>query len=131
MEENMELLKKMEANSRKQLNYSRIQCLFSVITAVCCAAMLIAVLQLMPAVTELAGQAETILANLETVTGELAKIDLAGTVSNINTLVTASQTAVGEATEKLNAIDLETLNAAIEDLANVIKPLANAAKWFG
>jgi len=130
MEQNLELLKKMEENSRKQLNYARIQCLFSILAAVCCIALLVVVLHMLPTVQGIAQQAEVILADLETATHNLAKIDLTGTIDNVNALLTTSQSGVEEAMEKINAIDFETLNSAIEDLADIIKPLADVSNLF-
>ena len=149
MDQNMELLSKIEENSRKQLRASRIQCLFSLIAALCCIAVLITVLQLVPMVKDFAAQAEAILSDLETATHNLAQIDLADTIEsinalvatsqsgveetleNINDLMTTSQSGVEEAMDKLNAIDFKALNTAIEDLGKIIKPLAEAIKWFG
>ena len=131
MDQNLELLKKMEENSRKQLNYARIQCIFSIVAASCCIAILVIALQMVPVVQDFVAQAEVILTDLETATHNLAKIDLTGTIDNVNGLLTTTQSGVEEAMEKINAIDFETLNSAIADLAEVIKPLANAAKWFG
>lgn len=126
-----ELLAKMEETSRKQLRFARIQCLFSIIAALCCAVILIIVLRMIPVLQGFAQQADVILSNLEALTDHLAQIDLKQTVDNLNTLMTAGQTGVAEAIEKLNAIDIETLNGAIEDLAEIIKPLADAMKWLG
>ena len=126
-----ELLAKMEETSRKQLRFARIQCLFSIIAALCCAVILIIVLRMIPVLQGFAQQADVILSNLEALTDHLAQIDLKQTVENLNTLMTAGQTGVAEAIEKLNAIDIETLNGAIEDLAEIIKPLADAIKWLG
>ena len=116
----IELLAKMEETSRKQLRFARIQCLFSIIAALCCAVILIIVLRMIPVLQGFAQQADVILSNLEALTDHLAQIDLKQTVENLNTLMTAGQTGVAEAIEKLNAIDIETLNGAIEDLAEII-----------
>ena len=126
-----ELLAKMEETSRKQLRFARTQCLFSIIAALCCAVILIIALRMIPVLQGFAQQADVILSNLEALTDHLAQIDLKQTVENLNTLMTAGQTGVAEAIEKLNAIDIETLNGAIEDLAEIIKPLADAIKWLG
>lgn len=131
MDYHAELLMKIEENTRKQLRAARIQCVFSLIAAVCCIAVLIAVMQLIPVVEDLAVHAETILTDLEITAHHLAQIDLAQTLENLNALMTTSQSGVAEAIDKLNAIDIETLNGAIEDLAEIIKPLADAIKWFG
>ena len=66
-----------------------------------------------------------IFTDLQTVTDELTQVDLAGMVSNVDSLVTSSQEAVTQATEKLEAIDIDALNSAIADLSSVVGPLAD------
>jgi len=51
-------------------------------------------------------------------------------VDNVDSLVTTSQQSVRQITDKLNAIDFETLNLAIEDLADVVEPLAKFFNVF-
>ena len=94
--------------------------------------------KIVPDVKELSGeiatvavQAETVLTNLETVTNELAAADLEALVADVDSLVTSSQAGVESALGKLNAIDMETLNKAIRDLAEVVEPLARMANIFG
>ncbi|MBQ5866428.1 MAG: hypothetical protein IIW56_07080 [Oscillospiraceae bacterium] len=82
-------------------------------------------------VNNMTGQAEIIMDNMETVTQTLADADLGGMVENVNTLTTDSQSAVTEAIEKLDAIDIDTLNKAIRDLSDVVEPLAKVSHFFG
>ena len=77
------------------------------------------------------GQAETIMDNMETVTQALADADLGTMVENVNTLAAESQTVVNDAMEKLDTIDIDTLNKAIQDLSDVVEPLAKVSKIFG
>ena len=42
-----------------------------------------------------------------------------------------SQAAVADAMEKLDTIDIDTLNKAIADLAEIVEPLAKVSKIFG
>ena len=145
METNSEMLKlmeRMETNSRKQSRLALVQCVFSVIAAVCCIVLLITALRFIPQVQliadqtqDLSAQAQTIatqaqdvLTDLQTVTDELTQVDMAGMVSNVDALVTSSQSAVTQATEKLEAIDIEALNDAIADLPSVVGPLADLAE---
>ena len=132
----------------KQERLAKLQCILTGVTAACCLGVFLLVCTLMPRVYGLAGQAQTVLADLESVTGqlneqmdtilinldevtkELAQADLAGMVENVDTLATTSQSAVEHATEKLDTIDLETLNKAIEDLADVVEPLAKFFNVF-
>ena len=114
-------------NSRKQLHHSRIQTFFCIVAAVCCMLLMLNVRSVMPQVTALAEQADQVLANLEAVTEELTKLDLASVLDNINSLVTTSQTGVEEAMDQILQIDVKTLNQAIKDLSDIVKPLADLA----
>ena len=59
---------------------------------------------------------------------ETQKIEI---LSFADALVSDSQTGLTEAMNKLNAIDIDTLNKAIESLADVIEPLAKLSNIFG
>lgn len=133
---------------KKQEQLAKLQCILTGVAAACCLGILILVCTLMPRVYGLVEQTETVLTNLEAVTGqldgqmegiltnleevtqELAQTDLAGMVENVDTLATTSQSAVEHATEKLDTIDLDTLNKAIKDLADVVEPLARFFNVF-
>ena len=125
------LMEKIEKSNRQQVNFARIQCVFSVVAAVCCLLLLLTVAKIVPDIRELSGeisgiaaQAETVLTNLETVSDALAAADLEGLVTDVDSLVASSL-------EKISTIDIETLNKAIKDLAEVIEPLAKVASIFG
>ena len=138
MDQNFQqLIVRMEANSRKQVAYARMQCVFSVVAALCCVALLITFIAVVPRLQTAAQQAEVVLSNLEKVTSELSEVELTGMVehmdqlvSNVDGLVTTSQEGVESTMEKISAIDFETLNKAIEDLADVIEPIANFFNAF-
>lgn len=82
-------------------------------------------------VNNMTGQAEIIMDNMETVTQTLADADLGSMVENVNALTTESQSVVTEAMKKLDTIDIITLNKAIQDLADVVEPLAKVSNFFG
>lgn len=133
MEENKtmdELLKRLEQSNERQAKYARRQYLLSLLAALCCGVMLFLVWRLIPRVNAAFGQMETVLSNLEAVTDELAAADLDTMVENVDQLVTTSQDGVESAMDKLNAIDLVTLNRAIENLADVVEPLAKFFNVF-
>lgn len=133
---------------KKQERLAKLQCILTGVAAACCLGILILVCTLMPRVYGLVEKTETVLTNLEAVTGqlegqmdgiltnleevtqELAQTDLAGMVENVDTLATTSQSAVEHATEKLDTMDLDTLNKAIKDLADVVEPLARFFNVF-
>ena len=141
MEMNSEMrifLEKLEKTNRQQLWSARLQCFFSFLAAVCCLLLLLTVAKIVPDIKELSNQisditmqAESVLTNLETVTQELAAADLEGLVTDVNVLVkdvddmvSSSQEGVEDALEKMNAIDINTLNKAISDLSKIVEPLA-------
>ena len=137
----------MEENNKLD-RYARWQCMFTAVAAVCCLGVFVVVLSIVPQVRTVAGQMEavltdleavsdtldseldTILTNLDAVTRELAAADLDGMVADVDAFVTTGQSAVEQATEKLNIIDFETMNRAIEDLADVVEPLARFFNVF-
>ena len=132
------ILEKLEKSNRQQVRSARLQCFFSFLAAVCCLLLLLTVAKIVPDIKELSGeisgialQAESVLTNLETVTQELAAADLEGLVTDVDGLVSVSQAGVENAVEKMNAIDIETLNKAIEDLAKIVEPLAKVSSLFG
>ena len=141
MENNTEMqewMNKMEKSSRQQVRWARLQCFFALVAAVCCGAVLLAVLSVVPQVQQMAGQvqelgtqAEVVLNNLETVTSELASVDLESMVTNMDSLVTASQDGVKQALDKINELDITSPNQAIADLSAVVKPLADFFGRFG
>ena len=129
-EQIQKLLEKMEANSRRQLFYSRIQFFATLALTVCCVLLLLRIRQFLPQIELLAAQAEQVLTNLEAVTGELQKLYLVGMVENINSLVSTSQDGVEEALGAIKEIRFDALNQAIEDLSAVIQPMADFVKRF-
>ena len=134
MEENkeiLELLQKIEKNSRSQARTGRLVCLFALIGAVCGGVALVLVMQILPQLEDILPQIhgvleqmQTVLGNLEQTTAQLASIDLEGMISNVDALVATGQQGLEQTMDKLNSIDLDTLNKAITDLAKVVEPLA-------
>ena len=141
MEENketLELLKKIERSNRHQVWSGYIRSGLMLVCAVCMVALVVMVFRLMPQINAILGQAglamgqiQTVLTDLQQTTGQLAQVDYAGMVSNVDNLVTTGQQSLVGMMEKLNSVDFEALNQAIEDLAAVVEPLAKMTKVFG
>lgn len=144
MEENkemLELLRRIEKNSRAQVWTGRLVCLFALVAAVSCIGVLVSVSQILPQLEEFLPQLEeilpqintvltqlqTVLGNLEETTAQLAQVDLQSMVTNVDALVTTGQQSLEQTMEKLNSIDFDTLNRAIVDLTKVIEPLVKIA----
>ena len=135
--DNNQILQQLADSNRKQVRFARIQCIFAILSALFCLLILLGVFQILPQIQELAvqisslsAQAETVLTNLEVVTEELAQADIAGMVTNVDSLVSSSQSGVEQALVKIEAIDIDALNKAIADLSAVISPLANLINRF-
>ena len=135
--EMLELMKKIEESSRKQLLYTRIQCIAAVLAVACFAGIYFLIKDFLPQIsaiiTEIPGvvaQMETVLGNLEVVTTELAAVDFESMIEGVNTLVATGQIGLEETVSKLNDIDFEALNKAISNLSQVVEPLAKFFKVF-
>ena len=131
MENNQVALEKLEKNSRQQLLFLKILCGLCVGILICVLVMTLSIAGVAGQVTELADQAKFVMDNLDTVTWELANADIGSMVENMGTLAADSQAIVESAMNKLDAINLEALNQAIEDLADIVEPLANLSNFFG
>ena len=76
-------------------------------------------------------EGQSVLTDLEQATSQLSIVDFTGMVENVETLVTTAQDSLEQTMGKLNSIDLDTLNQAIQDLAKVVEPLSKLMKVFG
>lgn len=154
MEENrevLELLQKIEQENHRQTLIGKIRCGLSAVSAACFVIILILACTLVPQVNSVLSQAdgliaqaddivaqgtgvmeqmETVLTNLEATTKQLAAVDLESMVTDVDTLVVTGQDSLKKTMEKLDAIDFKTLNQAIENLSDVIEPLANFFNLF-
>lgn len=126
--EQLELLRRIDETGRKRLRLARICCALALTAAVLFACTLAVALQLVPQAQQVLSQVEPVLQNLEQATGQLASLDLEGMVQNVNQLVVSGQRSLELSMDKLNAVDLEALNQAIQDLSAIIEPLAKWAK---
>lgn len=138
----LQLLQQMEQTNRKQLLFTKILCILTALVLVFFLVMVACLgsaagyvqelsgqlTDIADQVTGIADQAVTVLGNLETVTNKLAQVDLNSMISEVDTLVGSSQSAVEEALGKINTIDIDALNQAIKDLAAVVEPLAKLTR---
>ena len=131
MENNQTVLEKIEHNSRQQLVFTKILCGLCAGILICVLVLTVFIAGAAGQITELAEQAKLVMTNLDTVTWELANADIGGMVENMGTLAADSQAIVEAAMNKLDAVNFEALNQAIEDLADIVAPLANISNFFG
>lgn len=133
-----QVLAKIEKQSRRQLLFTKILCMLCALMLICTLVLTLSItgavqeiLTITQPLQQMADQAGTVMANLDTVAQDLADADLGSMVENVNTLAADSQTVITEAMKKLDTIDIDTLNQAIADLADVVEPLAKVSKFFG
>lgn len=123
----LELLERIEKNTRRQARFSAVQCGLTLVAALFCAGVFLLVYQALPHLTQVLDQTKTVLNNLEQATAQIAQMDLVGMAGNVEELVTSGQ----EAMQTLTGVDLDTLNQAIADLAAVVEPLRKIFKALG
>ena len=120
--------KEMAVTEKAQLKYQKLAFLMSTLSAIFMLAVLIIVIYLanyvVPKVDTIYTRSMTSLKNMETITQELNEAHLGETVRNINNLTLNATGDLSKAMEKLNSIDLETLNDSIQSLHDIIEPLA-------
>ena len=140
-----EILEKLEKTNRQQVKYARLQSALAILAALCFIALVFAVGSIMPQMLDFAAQAqdiateaevlleqaEVVMTNLEQVTEELTELEFAKMVNDVDQLVATSQQGLEETLEKMNSIDIEKLNEAIDGLAKVVEPLTKFFKVFG
>ena len=130
MEENQdlhELMTRLEEQAERQTKYARRQFL---VAAACGVLLVVLAFILVPRALELSARLEAVAGNLENITAELDEADLKGMVENVDSLAQSSQQGLQEALSKLNAIDFDTLNRAIKNLADAVEPLAKFFNLF-
>ena len=124
--------KDMAIVEKRQLKYQKLSFVMSLITmlmvGVIMAVIVAAVLYVKPMITDIYDGTMRSLDNLEVLTEDLNKelkaADLEGTVKNVNELTLQATGDLSDAMERLNSIDLETLNKAIDNLNATVEPLA-------
>ena len=134
MEENRELLdllRQIRRSNRIQTIVSSILCAFALIACVCCVMLFVRIYDMIPQLSVVFEQLESILANLEQTSQQLATVDFQAMVQDVDALVATGQQSLEQTMDKLNTIDFDALNQAIGDLENVVEPLAKFFKVFG
>ena len=119
----LELLEEIRKQNQKNLMYQRVSTALMLIFVVI-------LLLLVPNVVSTLHIASDTLknANEAVLHANDAITQMEGTLDSIQTLVTSSGSGMEEAISKMNSIDIETLNDAIQDLSEVVQPMAD---FFG
>lgn len=135
MDEN-EMMTELVKNSRKQLFHARLRTLASIVIA---GGIVVFLIIVVPVVLKTAAQANDIMVKAsETITLADDAIEsiteMSGSITsmgeNMDTFITENAESVAAVMEKIEAVDFEGLNSAIEDLGTVIEPLAKFFNKF-
>ena len=136
MENEREQLEELIKNSKKQLFYTRVRTLASLVIA---GILVVCLIVIVPVVLKTVAQANGIMSQasetialadtaLESITEMSDSITEMG--ENMDTFITDNAESVAAVMEKIEAVDFEGLNSAIKDLGAVIEPLAKFFKKF-
>ncbi len=128
------ILERIEASNAGQEKYARKQYRMSQLTAlvsvIILAVVLYAATALIPRINTTFQNLDLIMEDLNTITSELAKADLEKMINDVDHLVVNSEENIQNALQKINAIDIDTLNNAISSLNDAVTPLANFFNYF-
>ncbi len=113
-----EILQEQLECARKQMRYSRVTCIMATVMAL---ALVISAVSVVPSLNRAADSIAQVSGQLEEL--QLQDLELAETLKDIDEFVITSEKGVQKTIEKLDAVDLEKLNEAIEALRNVVEPL--------
>ncbi len=113
----------------KALRYARMTVLLTgcILALLCTAALL-----LVPKAVQTLEHAEVTLTKIDTLTetAEAALTTANDAAATADKLVADNSDAVSEAMEKFNSVDFDALNRAINDLADIVEPLAKVSNFF-
>ena len=106
----------METNNiREKLTF-----IFSAVTACCtaliCLVLLVSALIVVPKAVKLIGTAQTAVENINEVTEQLTNLKLEEAIKNIEDSTTQAMSDVSDSMEKIQTLDIESLNESIGDL---------------
>ncbi len=134
--EQSDLLQQLITLQKKELRNARLTALACVVLI---AAALFTVGTLVPRAISLIGHLESSLTELDTLATNASEMmaetgntirEVDGLVRNANRVVVDNTETVTEAVGKLNSIDFEGLNTAIDGLATAVEPLAKLGGLF-
>lgn len=129
-----ELMERIEASNAAQEKYARKQYRMSQLTALVSVAILALVIyigsSLVPQVHTTLQSVNYMMEDLNDITHELASADLQQMIENVDHLVVSSEANIQDALKKLNSLDIETLNQAIQNLNDAVAPLASFFNRF-
>lgn len=128
--EDRELLAELLRYEKKEVRHARISSFASIVLA---AVLVVAVAVTVPRAVETVRHAEETLSQVDAFLEETDGLveEVHTLVENTNAVIVNNTDAVTEAVTKLNGVDFDSLNQAIQDLADAVAPLARVGRIFG
>lgn len=117
-----ELLEELLRYQKKEVHHAR---LTTVVGILLIGALLATLLVVLPRAATVLSHMETSLQQIDTFVEEANTF-----VEGANKVVSDNSDAVTQAVGKLNGLDFDTLNQAIQDLSDTVRPLANFMRRF-
>lgn len=132
--EQKDIMEEIKESNAQQAKYARMQFRMSVITAVASvlalAVICYACAVILPKVNVTYQNMELILQDIKGITSELSEVDMSQMVGDVNHLVSSSEQNLQAAMDKINAIDIDGLNRAINNLSDAVEPFAKFFNSF-
>lgn len=129
-----EILKQIEENTSRQKRYAKWECIMSIMMALSCVILVglayWASKDVIPVVQDSLIAVEHVTADLAVIADQLIDADLAGLVKHVDQMAVTSEKGIEEALKKINTMDIDTLNQAIQALYDVVEPLAKVSRFF-
>lgn len=130
-----ETLRRLEETERERSRYVRMQFYLLAVTAAC-SVMVLAILMaayvtVVPDVQKTSEEIRTAAESLNRISSQLSEAELDQMVRNVDRMALTSEESVREALEKIQAIDIDELNRAIQGLSDVVQPFADFMNLFG
>lgn len=127
-DEMLELLTQLKKSSERREEYAKKQYLMSKITAAASMTALALVISVslfaLPRLKTMFTSIDTVMSDMETITNELAKANLGQMIDGIDQLVSTSEYSIKQASDRLNALDIDSLNKSIQSLHDIVEPLS-------
>ena len=128
------MMEQIRASNAEQEKYVRKQYRMSQITALASVLILAVVLYtcsvFIPKVNVTYENMQLIMEDMKVITSELAEADIDQMIKDVDKLAVDSQKNINDAMKKVNDIDIDSLNAAIKNLSDVVEPFANFFNRF-
>ncbi len=133
-EEFRALMEELRKSNEGQERYARKQYRMSQITALASVLVLAVVIYTcavcLPKVNVTYETMQFIMEDMKVITSDLASADLDQMISDVDHLVSSSEESIHAALKKINDIDINTLNQAIQNLSDVVEPFAKFMNRF-